>query len=571
MTALSSVPLWPDWFPSFVRRLRLPQALTIAFVIAVTLGLRALNLNDPLWLDEMHTSWVVSDSILDVTSRAAIGNQTPLYFWLNWFIAAVYESEVSLRLISFLSAGALAGLVADTLWRWCESAKVPPVGPALCGGLLVAVDPVFIFYGTEARPYALLQLVAFWRLRQLSLLSATPTRNQRLSMIISGAAMVWLHLTGGLIFAGELAAILFWKWHGRNSYSLRNWLVDLAVISVACLPLAWLISFVFGRRQNFESMIPSPTLTGAFQILHGEELFWPLVIGGVLAFVLDRFVIRGTNALPEEPPVTQESPEVERFLPGRFVYIAAGPLVWALATMSFSAVLHLLGIAPLFWGRYLIAVIVAIPVAIGAVCGVRSTPLGMFLALLVMALCVQRTGLNQRLFNQDELGHRAIDDRRLDWDENSTEPWPRFADVRRGLDRPEKSTPFLVDAGLIERDVSWKSNTEIERDYSCFPMRSKDPYGLGRPTNSWGLPRDWREGGNRPYLPPEAIESYLKNHGIVILVLSKSEANTDGSRLVGIIADETGNHCHMAATAVELHGKATLYWIMPGERRNYYR
>lgn len=545
-----------------------PKALTIALVVVATLGLRALNLNDPLWLDEMHTSWVVSGSPLEVAPRAAIGNQTPLYFCLNWFVAAIYESEVSLRLISFLSAGALAGLVADTLWRWCESAEVPPIGPALCGGLLVAVDPVFIFYGTEARPYALLQLVAFWRLRQLSLLSATPTRNQRLSMIISGAAMVWLHLTGGLIFAGELAAVLFWKWQGRNSYSLRNWLVDLAIIGAACLPLAWLISFVFGRRQNFESMIPSPSLTGAFQILHGEELFWPLVVGAVLALVLDKFVIRGPVATTDAPPSKSEALAVARSLPWRFTNIAAGPLIWAIATMSFAAVLHQLGVAPLFWGRYLIAVIVAMPIVAGAVCGVRSTPLAVFLALFIAAFCVQRTGLNERLLNQDETGFRAIDDRKFLWNEDSAEPMPSGPHLSIPWAFPE-STPVLIDADLIEQDVSWKSSTEIERAYACFPVRSINRYGVDRRTESWGLPSNWLLGTGEPCVPEAAINAYWKSRSIIVVLLSGKASPSSGPRVIQMISDETGEPCHIERMHIEAHGKAVFFWIVPGERPPY--
>ncbi|MEZ6075018.1 MAG: hypothetical protein R3C56_04880 [Pirellulaceae bacterium] len=37
---------------------------------------------ESLWLDELHTSWVVAGPWSDVASRARQGNQSPLFFWV---------------------------------------------------------------------------------------------------------------------------------------------------------------------------------------------------------------------------------------------------------------------------------------------------------------------------------------------------------------------------------------------------------------------------------------------------------------------------------------------------------
>jgi hypothetical protein len=550
MTASSPAPqkVEPLW----------PKGLTIFIVVAATLGLRALNLNDPLWLDEMHTSWVDSDSLLDVAPRAAIGNQTPLYFWLNWFVATVYESEISLRLISFLSAGALAGLVADTLWRWCEGAGVPPVGPALCGGLLVAVDPVFIFYGTEARPYALLQLVAFWRLRQLSLLGPNPSREQRIGMIVSGAMMVWLHLTGGLIFAGEFAAIVFWRWQGRASYSLRNWLVDLAIIGVACLPLAWLIVFVFGRRQNFESMIPSPSLEGAFQILHSNELVWPLIVGGSVAIATDIFVSWAARRSTRTTAAESLAIGCLSF-PKRFLAIAAAPLIWAVATMLIALVAHDRGVAPLFWGRYLIGVTVASMILAASLCGLRTNLLAVALALAMVATEFQRTNLYWRVFNEDHLGFRAIDDRALSLRSHGSKgSW---------LD-PRHTPPVLVDAGLIERDVSWQSPTALEREYACFPIHTVHPFDVNRRSETWGLPQGWRDAKDKGMLPADAVAKYRADGYIIVAIFRPDPLDQEEDRVVRLIERETEIKSFIAGTLHDANGKVSLFLIKDESRRN---
>ncbi|MFP6620039.1 MAG: hypothetical protein VB877_11885 [Pirellulaceae bacterium] len=46
--------------------------LLLIMLLAATL--RAQHVSDPLWLDELHTAWVVEDGIGDVAGRAAAGN-----------------------------------------------------------------------------------------------------------------------------------------------------------------------------------------------------------------------------------------------------------------------------------------------------------------------------------------------------------------------------------------------------------------------------------------------------------------------------------------------------------------
>src|SRR5687767_474003 len=109
---------------------------------------------ESLWVDELHTAWCVGGDLADVAPRAAMGNQSPVFFWLEWLVVrALGPSEGSLRLVS-VCAGSLLPLALFALLKQLgQSAWV-----GFVAAVLVVVDPLAIFFATEARPYALVQL-----------------------------------------------------------------------------------------------------------------------------------------------------------------------------------------------------------------------------------------------------------------------------------------------------------------------------------------------------------------------------------------------------------------------------
>src|SRR3954464_10090950 len=87
-------------------------------------ALRIQPLSESLWLDELHTAWCAVGPLDDVARRAAIGNQSPLYFWLEWFLVGILgPSEFSLRLLS-IAAGSLLPIATFLLARRWSTAGV---------------------------------------------------------------------------------------------------------------------------------------------------------------------------------------------------------------------------------------------------------------------------------------------------------------------------------------------------------------------------------------------------------------------------------------------------------------
>ena len=46
-------------------------------IVSVGTAARLWQISESLWLDELHTSWVVSDTFDAIPRRAGIGNQCP--------------------------------------------------------------------------------------------------------------------------------------------------------------------------------------------------------------------------------------------------------------------------------------------------------------------------------------------------------------------------------------------------------------------------------------------------------------------------------------------------------------
>src|SRR5690606_37157792 len=84
----------------------------IVLLLGLAAWLRAASLFEPLWLDELHTAWIVAGDLQDVAPRAMVGNQSPLIYWPWWGWAQLFGiTPVTLRLPLLATGLALVVLV----------------------------------------------------------------------------------------------------------------------------------------------------------------------------------------------------------------------------------------------------------------------------------------------------------------------------------------------------------------------------------------------------------------------------------------------------------------------------
>src|SRR5262245_33493597 len=211
---------WPFW-----------AAVGISLAAA---ALRIAPLREGLWLDELHTAWCAVGSLKEVAERAAIGNQGPLFFWLEWLLIGLFgPSELALRLPSFL-AGSMLPMAVYFFAR-----RLGTAGMGVLAAALVAVDPLGIFYSSEARPYALVQLLAVVHLAIAAEMVRKPSWQARAGWIASAAVLFYLHYTTALLLAAEivfyaLIMLLRPRW---VAYRWTSAVMDLAIVAAVCLPV----------------------------------------------------------------------------------------------------------------------------------------------------------------------------------------------------------------------------------------------------------------------------------------------------------------------------------------------
>jgi len=211
---------------------RIAGWVIIGLVFAVGCWIRfKIATGELLWLDELHTGWVVDGSFQQMLTRSAQGNQAPAFFALTWsLIQSLGKSEFTLRLVSLL-AGALAmGMAGRFVWLQTRS-----IAAAALTLTLIAVDYSFIRYATEARPYVLLHLFSiiqagcFWRSLECwrgTASDPTPTsathRFDSLWLLLSSWLLIYTHYTGVFLLVAEFLFLCAYQFFFKLTTRLAN-------------------------------------------------------------------------------------------------------------------------------------------------------------------------------------------------------------------------------------------------------------------------------------------------------------------------------------------------------------
>ena len=242
---------------------RLTASLLLAAVLTVGLVARSAQMRESLWLDELHTAWTISDTLAEVTPRARMGNNSPLYFYLPWLTTRwLGMSEVAIRLPSLLTGVALIGVVYGVAYSWTGHRSM-----ALMAAALAALDRNFLFYSLESRPYVLVQLlgllhvVVFWRL------ICRPSVRLRAVWIVGAILLFYLHYTAALLIPAQLGYYLIARFVLRDevSYRWHQLLMDLGLVVLACLPAStrlwratrWSTPLVSSARMPTATTLPN--------------------------------------------------------------------------------------------------------------------------------------------------------------------------------------------------------------------------------------------------------------------------------------------------------------------------
>jgi mannosyltransferase len=229
-------------------------AADIAWMVAILLLGLVVRLfridHQPFWLDEALTWQRVHLGVSGLVADSFTNRHMPTYFLLLQLLSQfVHSSDAWLRIPSALFGAMTAGVVFAIARR--IGGRVAGLG----AGLLLALSPLQVQYGQEARSYTLVTLliaIALWGLLRLAQdpqrasLDLRHAGSERWGWVtyvlgsigaldVLGDAAPWL-------LASNLSLFLVWR-SLRAGVSpdasrafCRTWLLSLVVICVCCVP-----------------------------------------------------------------------------------------------------------------------------------------------------------------------------------------------------------------------------------------------------------------------------------------------------------------------------------------------
>ncbi len=498
---------------------RLVSFLAFAAVAGLALYVRTIQWDESLWLDELHTAWVVADGPGTICERAAIGNQSPLWFFLVWATTQAFGfSEIALRLPSVVAGVGLVVLAFYVTRCWTGQRTA-----GLFVALLVALDRNCIFYAQEARPYAWVQLVGLAQVFVFYRLVDRPSRFHRVAFVALTVLLFYLHYTSVLLLAAEVVyyVVLHTRRSWRPCYRWPQILLDLSLALLCMLPASWHVMEIAARRENWAMFVrkgPVQDVWYLFPLYAYVQL--PVIIVGVAYLV--RWLSGWLGARPThsessrasvtvdtgnavKPPVAgvarlQGTQEDARILTnpatkGAMIVVVRSanetyrsrsdqrhtskPTVklpaflsvcWLFIPLLLAWSLTYFELARVFFLRYLIVCALAPILFCGLVFAVCPSRLFRVACVVVVIwLSVSRSGIVE----QTQHDGRVIGDRNQDW---------RSAVAAISEHSHDPTTPVFVRSGLIEATGLRSSDDPQLREYCLLPVRGI--YRLQQPDES---------------------------------------------------------------------------------------
>jgi hypothetical protein len=423
----------------------------------------------------------------EVASRAAIGNQSPLLFWLEWLLVQILgPSELTLRLPSIVAGTLLPGALYFLACRWTGQ---PWLG--VLAAWLVVFEPRQLFnsaearhfyFATEARPYALIELLAVAHVALFVELLERPTFLRRLLFVAGGVLLFHLHYTTILLIPAEIVLYLLYRATRpeASAYRGRTLALDLFLLIAFCLPALGNLQEIFARRSNWEAFVGQPPATAILTL-------WTGGVAAVLALVnMDAFVRRIAISRRELPVLAL--------------------LLWAIVPLAITWLATATDTARLLFPRYVVATAPAATL-LAAIC-VRLAPsksLQIILGIGIAAFALRSSYMAEQ-FCQDG---RFIADRRSDW---------RSAIAHFNAHPDHDQHPVLVATALIEADGLRAVHDRALADYCLYPVTSLYPIDAER-VRLVPLPRT-----SAGRLDPDVRERIRRSGGAWLIVGRSPEA-----------------------------------------------
>lgn len=204
---------------------------------ALAFALRVAGLGaQSLWYDEGFSVYLASQPLAVITRLTAGDIHPPLYYYLlHGWIALAGTNEFALRFLSLLPSVLTVPVVA----RLAGRAGTPAAG---VGALLAAVAPAAVWYGQEARMYALLVLLVALSLDRFVVVVERGSGVAAAGWVVVSALAIWSHFYGAFVVAAEALVAGAWAAGAvrMGVQRRRAVLLGAGFVLIAASALPWL-------------------------------------------------------------------------------------------------------------------------------------------------------------------------------------------------------------------------------------------------------------------------------------------------------------------------------------------
>ena len=463
-------------------------------VAVAAMAIRFESARDALWIDEWISAWTVEDALAEVAPRAALGHASPFFYWMLWSCRQVGgDNPWALRAISLAS-----GLGTLALIGWVVQRTTGSLSAAAAVVAIAALDQNYVFYASEARPYALVQLLGLTQILCLLNVLRRDSHGRTpalLAWAVLSVLLFALHYTTIVLLAAELTWCLFIAVAvvpDRRAAS-QVLCAGIAIAATLCV-LAEPLGSIWRARQNWGSFVDVWSYLRSFQF---SGLAYVLPLAGSLILTA---IVR-----PPTSDAQRRGTSLRGLLPW-WLAAAIAVSVWlgALVATAWFAV-------PIAHYRYVIGVSGLCPLLLGIAVGQHAKPIramasGLILVGAGIYFLTTTCDLPRRQWQRPLRYER--------WD---------MASAIIESDPARAHWPVVVFPNLIEDGQINDSLAPRERDYflaavpqlrgaspherGVFPAAMQWPVRLSEPAltkiveagGGWLLMRGgWREDPNRP-------------------------------------------------------------------------
>ncbi len=213
-----------------------PRAALVAVTLLAYL-LRVLRLEwQPLWWDEGYSVFFATESLAEMLSLTAQDIHPPLYYALLRFWILLFDSARPAvdRLLSVYTGVLAVPLLAILAYALTRRAPV-----AVFSALLLAINPLHVYYSQEVRMYSLALLLGLLSTYTLYKWRETaevepPQRLRLAAYIVSAALLVHTLYYGAFVISAQFTW-LAWRTR-RHPPDRRTVLTVVGLLVLLCLP-----------------------------------------------------------------------------------------------------------------------------------------------------------------------------------------------------------------------------------------------------------------------------------------------------------------------------------------------